>query len=99
MKKAVNLVFKGGIVKEFFIKSNKLYEKAKFSDQEKFEFIWEVKSDQGMLQFLFLRKEDTYEKFKETCLEYANNKKVFKSRVQEEQVTDESQGLESYKGK
>ena len=44
-----------------------------------------------MLQFVFLRKEDAYEKVKETCLEYAGNQNVFASLGQEEQVTDQEQ--------
>ena len=78
MKEAVNLVYKGGNVKEFFVKASKLYKEAKFNDQAKFGLIREaIKSDQGMLQFVFLRKADTFEKVSETCLEYADNQKVF----------------------
>ena len=72
MKEAVNLVYKGGNVKEFFVKARKLYKEAKF------RLIREAnKSDQGMLQFVFLRKADAYEKVMESCLEYADNQKVF----------------------
>ena len=89
MKEAVNLVYKGGNVKEFFVKASKLYKEAKFNEQAKFGLIREaIKSDQGMLQFVFLRKADTYEKVRETCLEYAYNQKVFAS--QGEQVTDQT---------
>ena len=66
MKEAVNLVYKGGNVKEFFVKASKLYKEAKFDDQAKFRLIREaIKSDQGMLQFLFLRKANTYKKVRE----------------------------------
>ena len=69
------------------MKASKLYKEAKFNDQAKFGLILEaIKSDQGMLQFVFLRKADTYEKVRETCLVYADNQKVLVSR--EEQVTD-----------
>ena len=89
MKEAVNLEYKGGNVKEFFVKASKLYKEAKFNDQAKFGLIREaIKSDQGMLQFVFLRKADTYEKVRENCLEYADNQKVFVS--QREQVTDQT---------
>ena len=89
MEEAVNLVCKGGDVKEFFVKASKLYKEAKFNDQAKFGLIREaIKSDQGMLQFVFLRKADTYEKVRETCLEYADNRKVFVS--QGEQITNQT---------
>ena len=32
MKEAVNLVYKGDVVKEFFMKDSKLYKEAKFND-------------------------------------------------------------------
>ena len=50
MKNAVNLVYKWGNVKEFFMKESKLYKEAKFNDQAKFGLIRETaESDQGML--------------------------------------------------
>ena len=65
MKEAMNLVYKGGIVKELFTKARKLYKEAKFNDHAKFVLIREaLQSDQGTLQFTFLTKEDAYEKFK-----------------------------------
>ena len=77
MKEGVNLVYKDGNVKEFFVKASKLCKETKFNDQAKFGLIREaVKSDKGMLQFLFSRKADTFEKVRETCLEYADNQKV-----------------------
>ena len=64
-----------------------MYKAAKFNDQAKFGLIREaIKSDQGMLQFVFLRKEDIYEKVRETRLEYADNQKLF--AIQGEQITD-----------
>ena len=61
MKEAVNLVYKDGNVKEFFVKASKLYEEAMFNDRAKFESIREaIKFDQGILQFVFLRKAGTY---------------------------------------
>ena len=54
---------------------------AKANDRAKFGLSREAdKFDQGMLQFVFLRKADTYEKVRETCLEYADNQKVFVSQ-------------------
>ena len=77
MKEAVNLVYKGGNVKEFFVKASKLYKEAKFNEQAKFGLIREaIKFDQGMSQFVFLIKADTYEKVRENCLEYADNQKI-----------------------
>ena len=76
MKEAVNLVHNRGNVEEFFVKASKLYKLAKFNDQAKFGLVREaIKSNQVMLQFVFLRKADTYEKVKETCLEYADNQR------------------------
>ena len=40
----------------------------------------DIKFDQGMLQFVFLKKADTYEKVRETCIEYPDNQKVFASQ-------------------
>ena len=45
-----------------------------------------------MLQFVLLRRGNKYEKFRETCLKYANNLKVFATKVEEEQVTDQKKG-------
>ena len=74
MKGAVKLVYKEGKFKEFFVKASKLCKEAKFNDQAKFWLIREaIKSDQGMLQFVLLRKADVYEKVRENCLEYADN--------------------------
>ena len=57
MKEAVNLVYKEVYAKEFFVKASKFYSEAKFNDRAKFGLIREViKSDKGMLQFLFLSK-------------------------------------------
>ena len=71
------------------MKASKLCKVAKFNDQTKFGLIREaIKSDQGMLQFVFLRKAYTYEKVRETCLEYADNQKAFASHV--EQVVDQA---------
>ena len=47
-----------------------------------------IKSDQGTLQFVFLRKAYTYEKVREACLEYADNQKAFASHG--EQVVDQA---------
>ena len=81
MKEAVNLVYKGRNVKEFFVKASKLHMEAKFNDRAKFGLIREaIKSDQGMLNFVFLRMTDTYETVRETCPEYADNLKVFASQ-------------------
>ena len=78
-----------GNVKEFFVKASKLYREAKFNDQAKFGLIREaIKSDQGMSQFAFWRKADNFERVRETCLEYADNQKVFAS--QGERVTDQT---------
>ena len=52
-----------------------------------------------MLQFVFLRKADTYEKVWETCLEYADNQKVFVPQGQEKQVSDHEQDSSTKKGK
>ena len=52
-----------------------------------------------MLQFTFLRKADTYEKVRETCLEYADNQKVFVSQDQEKQITDQEQDSRTAKEK
>ena len=50
MKEAVNLVYKGDNVKEFFVKASKLYKEAKLTYQAKFGLIREaMKSDQDML--------------------------------------------------
>ena len=60
MKEALNLLYKGGNFKKFFLKANKLYKEAKFNDRANCGLIREaIKSDKGMLQFAFLRKEDT----------------------------------------
>ena len=48
-----------------------------------------------MLQFAFLRKADTYEKVRETCLEYADNQKLFVSQGQEKHITDQEQDSSS----
>ena len=80
MKEAVNLVYRGSNVKEFFVKASRLYKEAKFNDQAKFGLVREaIKSDQGKSQIVFLRKADTYEKVRGTCLEYADNQKEFAS--------------------
>ena len=47
-----------------------------------------IKSDQDMLQFVFLWKADIYEKVREICLEYDDNQKVF--AAQKELVTDQA---------
>ena len=89
MKEAVNLVYKESNVKEFFLKATKFYKEAKFNDQAKFGSIGEaIKSDRSMLQFVFLRKADTFEKVRENCIEYAVTQKVFAS--QGEQVTGQA---------
>ena len=91
MKEAVNLVYRNGNVKEFFIKARKLYKEAKFNGHAKFGLIREAfKFGQGMLRFVFLRKADTYGKVKETRLEYVDNQKVLVS--QEEQVIGQARG-------
>ena len=60
------------------MKASKLCEEAKFNDQAKLGLTREaIKSDRGTLELVFLRKADTYEKVKETCLEYADNQKFF----------------------
>ena len=61
---------------------------SKFNAQSKFGLIREaIKSDQTMLQFVFLRKADTYEKVKNTCLESPDNQKDFAS--QGERIADQ----------
>ena len=71
------------------MKAIKLYKEAKFNDQAKFGLIREAfKSDQGMLQFVFLRKADTYEKIRENCLEYAVNQKGF--ALQRKKLNDQA---------
>ena len=66
-----------------------MYKEAKFNDQAKFGLVREaIKSDEGMLQFVFWRKTDMYEKVREICLEYADNHKVFASQV--EKTTDQT---------
>ena len=42
MKEAVNIVYKGGKIKEFFLKASKLYKVAKFNHQAKFGLIREA---------------------------------------------------------
>ena len=60
LNEAMNLVYKGVNVKEFFVKARKLYKEAKFNDQAKFRLVREaIKFDQ-----VILRKADTYEKFR-----------------------------------
>ena len=89
MKEAVNFVYKRGNIKEFFVKAIKLRKETNLNDQAKFGLIREaIKSDQGMLQFVFLSKADTYQKVRETCTQYADNQKVFASL--EEQITDQT---------
>ena len=91
---------KNGNVKEIFLKPSKIYKEAKFNDRAKFGLIREIfKSDQGMLQFVSLKEADMYEEVKETCLEYADNQKVFGWQSQEEQVTNHEQGTQSNKRK
>lgn len=69
MKEDVDLVDKCDDFKEFFLKATELFKAANFNDHEKFELIIEsIKSDQGMFQLEFLRKQNTYEKLRETCL-------------------------------
>ena len=56
MKKAMNLVYKGINVWEFFVKASKLYKEAKFNDRAKFGLIREaINSDRGTLQSAFLK--------------------------------------------
>ena len=96
----MNLVYRGDNVKEFFVKASKMYKEAEFNDQAKFGLIREaIRSDQGTLQSRFLRKADTYEKVRETCLEYTDNQKVFALQVEEEQVTDRTRGSQQENGK
>ena len=81
MKKAVNLLYEKDNFNGLFLRANKLYKEAKSNNQAKFGLIREtVKSDQGMLQFVFLTKKEVYKKVRGTCLEYVNNEKVFASR-------------------
>ena len=88
MKEAVNLVHRGDNVKKFSVKASELYKEADFNDLANFGLIREaIKSDQGMIHFVFLRNADMYEKVRETCLEYADKQKGFSS--QGKQVTDQ----------
>ena len=65
MKETVKFVHRDIYVNKLFMKESKLQKKAKFNDQEEFGLIREAfKSDQGMKQFLFLRKADIYEKIR-----------------------------------
>ena len=78
IKGAVNFVYKGGNIEEFFVKASKFYREAKFDDRAKYVSIREaIKSDQGILQLVFLRKADTYEKVTKSSVEYADNQKFF----------------------
>ena len=71
------------------MKASKLYKEAKFNDQAKFGLLREaILSDKGMLQFIFLRKADAFEKVTETWLKYPDNQKLFAS--QGEQITDQT---------
>ena len=66
MMEEVNLFYKGGNVKELFLKAIKLYKEAKSNDRVKLGLIRvAIKSDRSILQFVFLRKEDTYKKVRE----------------------------------
>ena len=56
-KEAVNLVYMGGNVKEFFVKESNLCKETKFNDRAKFGLLREdIKPDQSILQFVRLRK-------------------------------------------
>ena len=71
------------------MKVSKFYKEVKFNDQVKIVLIREaIDSDQGMFQFEFLRKADTYEKFRKNCLGYADNQSVLAS--QHEQISDQT---------
>ena len=89
MKEVVNLEQAGSNIMWFFVEVSKMYKEVVFNDQAKFELIKEsIQSDQRMLQFLFLRKADTYEKVRENYLEYEDNQKFFAS--QGEQLIDQA---------
>jgi len=84
MKEAINLVYDGGDVNAFIAKADKLYTKAKFNGVSKLGLIREaLKTDQMMLQFVLLRGAKDYQSVKDTCLEYAENKKILAPDFQE----------------
>ena len=57
MEEPVNLLYKGGNVKEFFVKANKLHKKARFNDQAKFGFIREAIKRSRYVTVCVLREE------------------------------------------
>ena len=76
IKRAVELVCKGGNVKKFFQKPPRLYEEAKLNDGANFGPIEEFfKFCLRVLHFLFLKKQETYYEVKENFLEYGENVK------------------------
>ena len=96
----MDLVDRFGNLKEFLLKPSKLYKEAKFNYQANFGLIREaIRSDQGLLQFAFLRKADAYEQVRGNCDEYADNKTVFVLMVQEEQVIEQAQANQTDNGK
>ena len=82
-------MYKGINVKKFFVKATKLYKEAKFNDQAKFGLTREaIKSDQAMLQLLFLRKADVYKKVREDFSNMPVTRRFFAS--QGEQICDQT---------
>ncbi len=77
-KEAVNLMYNGEDVEEFFLRSSKLYKEANFNEGTKHGMIMEaIKSDQSLLQFVSLRKVSTFDGVKDTCLGYAEHQKMY----------------------
>ncbi len=78
MKEAVNLTYQGGDVKEFFAKESKFFKEARFKEGTKQGMIMKsIQSYQRFLHFALLRTAKTFDEVKETCLEYAKNRKVY----------------------
>ena len=78
MKEAVNLTYKDEDAKEFFVRASKLCKKANFNEGTKHGMIMEaIKSDQSLLQFTLLRKVNTFDDVRKTCLEYAEHQNMY----------------------
>ncbi len=73
------------------MRASKLYNEARFNEGTKHGMIMEaIQSDQSLLQFVLLRKANTFEEVKETCLEYAEHQKVYSLT---KKVTGSSSGV------
>lgn len=77
MQEAIDLRYTGKDVEAFFNEIEKLYDDAGFTGRARYGMVMKsINTDQKMMQFVLVRGDDTFKKFKKLCLSYERNQKV-----------------------